>query len=90
MRTTSRDPITSVRFHAVIPKFGANGDYIGTEVKAVEFKLGLGPCKETVEYLGAAEHIGWVTIVQRTEKGTKDFKYRVQDIVGRVVVERAS
>lgn len=58
MRTASRDPITSIRFHAVIPKFAENGDYIGTEVKGVEFKLGLGPCKETVEYLGAAEHIG--------------------------------
>lgn len=84
-----REPITAIKFAVQVPKFAESGTYQRTEVEKVVFKLGLGPCNETVEFLGASESIGWVTICQRTEKGTKDFKYRVQDIVGRVVVERA-
>lgn len=89
MNKASRDPITAVSFHATVPKFGDNGLFMRHEIQKVEFKLGLGPCKETVEFLSVSHSIGWVNICQRTECGTKDFHYRVQDIIGRVVVARS-
>ncbi|WCD55461.1 hypothetical protein CCNLGMII_00007 [Pseudomonas phage phi C106] len=80
-------PVKLVKFTAEHVQMHASG-FHKVALTVTEFKLGLGPCGETVEFLGVSESIGWLTITQRTEKGTKDFKYRVQDIRGRVVIER--
>lgn len=82
-----RGHIATISFAAIIPEFAPHGYYVGTKVSKVDFKLGLGPCKETVEHLEITESIAWVTIQQRTEVGVKVFQYRTQDIVGRIMVE---
>ena len=83
-----RRALERVTFAAVVPEFAANGTYQGTSVKRVEFKVGPGPCGETVTSLSVCESVGWITVHQETETGDKAFRYRVQDIVGRVVTER--
>lgn len=83
-----RRALKSITFAAVVPEFAPNGTYQGTSVKRVEFKVGPGPCGETVTSLSLGESVGWITVHQETETGEKSFKYRVQDIVGRVVTDR--
>jgi hypothetical protein len=80
--------LKSVTFAAVVPEFAPNGTYMGTVVKRVEFNIGPGPCGEVVTGLAFGESVGWIAVCQETEASEKTFRYRVQDVVGRVVITR--
>lgn len=55
--------------------------------KAV-FTLGLGPCGKTVDYLRLTQTAVGVEVFQRhTDRTSKTFIYRWEDITGRIEVE---
>lgn len=72
--------IKSIMFNAVLP---------GGGIHRTEFKLGLGPCGKTVEWLSWERGDVLCKLTQyHTDGSLKEFTYKVDEIVGREIVEK--
>lgn len=75
--------IQSIKFPA---KFVQNRDAV---VKQAVFSLGLGPCGKIAESLEYTLTEDFLTIIQYCDGEFKTFIYRVDDLCGRIEIERA-
>ncbi len=75
--------VQSIKFPA---KFVQNRDLVA---KQAVFSLGLGPCGKIAESLEYTLTKDFLTIIQYCDGEVKTFIYRVDDLCGRIEIERA-
>lgn len=75
--------IQSIKFPV---NFWDRGDY---RVAVTQFSLGLGPCGKIAESLEYTLTGDFLTIIQYCDGEFKTFIYRVDDLCGRIEIERA-